>query len=118
MGSGVAKALYLKHGIIREKYMQIPKELMRLGKVQAIQINDELTVYNCFTQEYYGNDGKRYGSPSAIKECLEKVIQNHAGETIYMPRIGCGLAGLTWDTDVLPILESFDSDVDIVVCDI
>jgi len=40
---------------------------------------------------------------------------------IYMPRIGCGLGGLDWDTEVGPIVEKINElypRVEVFVCDL
>ena len=90
MGSGVAKVLYTKYPEVREVYMQGGKG--DLGSVTIVPINSELTIVNCYTQEFYGYDGKRYASPEALKGCM--FILSEMYEEVHLPAIGCGLAGL------------------------
>jgi O-acetyl-ADP-ribose deacetylase (regulator of RNase III) len=122
MGSGVAKALYTKWPQVKENYHEFgPKEL---GAFQIVPIYGNLQVANCFTQKYYGRDGKVYAEPSAIRKALGKVCEVASDllgvTTIYIPRIGCGLGGLDWEGDVVPVLEGLETKypVTFVVCDL
>lgn len=122
MGSGLARDLYEKWPLIKTAYHSIGKQYMYLGRVQEVQVEHKVTVLNCWTQEHYGSDNKRYASPEAIAACLKIAFQKAASlnQTLYLPRIGCGLAGLDWNNDVLPILNSLcelDPFVQVVVCD-
>jgi O-acetyl-ADP-ribose deacetylase (regulator of RNase III) len=72
-----------------------------LGQVQFVQVEEELWVANLIGQhkinkDENGNAPIRY---EAILEGLEKVGQFATDKkaTVHMPRIGCGLAGGTWD---------------------
>ena len=108
MGSGVARALYDKWPEVKEDYLKFKD--MELGVVQTVQVEPSLYVVNCFTQEHYGRDGRRYASPEAISEALDRVCNfvrksPFLPEEIYLPRIGCGLGGLDWVRDVGPILQ-------------
>lgn len=72
-----------------------------LGQVQFVQVEEQLWVANLIGQhkinkDENGNAPIRY---EAILLGLEKVGQfaNDQKATVHMPRIGCGLAGGTWD---------------------
>ncbi len=111
MGSGVAKALYEKWCYVREEYVELPIEEMRLGNVQLVHVDNDLWVANCFTQEFYGSDGKRYADVEAINKCLEQIrydAESLGIYNIYSPQIGCGLGGLDWESEVLPLFERFE----------
>ncbi len=72
----------------------------KLGEVQFVKVEDDIYVANMIGQrglrKVRGIPPVRY---DAIEEGLKKVadfaIENNA--TIHMPRIGCGLAGGSWD---------------------
>ena len=77
------------------------KENFYLGAVQFVQVDNGIWVANLIGQhrikkDEYGNAPIRY---EAISAGLENVsilaIENKA--SVHMPRIGCGLAGGTWD---------------------
>lgn len=79
-----------------------------LGEVQFVQVENNMWVANLIGQHnIYRN---RSGIPpiryEAVLEGLQKVtqfaIENQA--SVHMPRIGCGLAGGTWDK-IEPIIE-------------
>jgi O-acetyl-ADP-ribose deacetylase (regulator of RNase III) len=77
------------------------KENFELGTVQFIQVEDDLWIGNMIGQHGIKSGiGRvppiRY---NAIETALEKVADfaTENGASVHMPRIGCGLAGGTWD---------------------
>ncbi len=111
MGSGVARALFEKWPAVKREYhLYEPKEL---GEVQFVQVEQELWVANCFTQEDYGRENKRYADPDAIETCLRKVF-GFVKRSLFLPNevhmvpIGCGLGGLDYEEDLLPVLSRIE----------
>lgn len=123
MGAGVAKALYEKWPMIRQQYIQVHPDDRILGRVQRVIATPMVLVYNCFTQWGYGSKG-RYADPTAISTCLNTVMRDASRNRyneIFIPPIGCGLGGLDYEKDLLPVLKELDETykrVDITVCDI
>lgn len=131
MGAGVALAIRHTWPKAYSQYVNLVRQYADsselLGMVQIVQVGDHegfdnLYVANCLTQEACGNDGKVYADIGAITEALGNVIAFAETKNLplYLPKIGCGLGGLKWDKDVLPILKelSTDTTIDIYVCDI
>ena len=130
MASGVALAIRTKWPAVYKSYMESynymkSKNFLWLGRAFPgyIDIANELVVFNGFTQEYYGRDGRAYATVEAIQSCLEDVYKFaiESGITdIYIPRIGCNLGGLNWD-QVGPMIEEFETSknglINITVCD-
>jgi len=121
MGSGVARALYMQWPIVKAEYHK--RGSMVLGDTQFVEVEPGLVVVNCFTQEYYGRDGERYASPHALKEALTLVAYEACDrdlDAVYIPRIGCGLGGLDWEEDVVPVLLEIEKylRLNFVVCDV
>lgn len=123
--SGVAGQIRKRWPIAYEKYKELigNGNLNYIGAIQMVPIyeNDTLFVANCFTQKFYGRNG-RYAIPSAIESSLSQVFKyaDQLDLPIYMPKIGCGLGGLGWEIEVLPIVERLDKTfarVDTYVCD-
>ncbi len=83
----------------REWYRK--QENFSLGQVQFVQVEDSLWVANLIGQHQLNRD--EYGNPpiryEAVLSGLEKVGQFALDKkaSVHMPRIGCGLAGGTWD---------------------
>lgn len=103
IGSGIAKALYEKWPVIKDTYLSVPFKQMQLGLIQISSLERNLYVANCWTQNFFGRDGKRYASISAIRKCLAQVLvwcNINSVNKIYSPKIGCGLGGLDWELDV------------------
>ncbi len=125
MGSGVALAIKTKWPTIYTAYMDMPGGKEMLGGAHIINVSEDssLHVANCYTQEFYGPGDKKYASPEAIMKALDGVFSfAQINELpVYLPKIGAGLGGLDWETEVLPIVQHLDeefSDVDTFVCEI
>lgn len=121
MGSGVALALKNKFPIIYVRYMNHATGHDQLGAAELITVGEELHVANCYTQEFYGPGDKRYASVEAIEESLRGVytVAANLNLDVYLPKIGAGLGGLDWITDVVPIIEELNSqheNVDTYIC--
>lgn len=133
MGSGVAKALRDKYPTIFNPYTLMcaehantPSEL--LGQVCFVDVgldvipNTELIIANCFTQEYYGRDGKRYADANAVKTACDVAVALavELGLPFYMPKIGCGLGGLSWEDEIEPIITEIANNYNttVYVCDL
>lgn len=107
MGSGVALAIKTRWPIIYEEYMKHPQGKKALGTVQYIRIDSDLVIANCWTQEYFGNDGKVYADPDAVLKCIMDAIGycEQFNLELKSPKIAAGLAGLDWDSQVVPLFE-------------
>ena len=92
----------------REWYQNRDRSGFALGAVQFIKVEDDLWVANLIGQHGLAPAG---GVPPiryrAVREGLAKVAQfavdRDAG--VHMPRIGCGLAGGSWEAMQPLILE-------------
>lgn len=122
MGSGVALAIMRKWPRVYEAYMANLFGGQMLGTAHLINVgNDDLWIANCYTQEYFGSDGKQYASAEAIHDAFGFVFE-HARIyklPLYLPQIGAGLGGLDWELDVEPIINQYDETfetVDTTIC--
>lgn len=97
------------------------KNDFELGNIQIVQVSEYVYVINMIAQQGMktGSNGVpiRY---NAVEQCLEKVAEKakELNASIHMPRIGCGLAGGTWNK-VEPIIEKtvLTNDIDTYVYD-
>ncbi len=107
MGSGVALAIRNKWPEVFQAYVYYvggcggPENAdSYIGTVHFVGTKDEsVVVANCFTQNRYGKDGKKYASYDAIDSCMQSVreyLERNADEPVNFPLIGCGLGGLHW----------------------
>lgn len=84
------------------------KEGFELGKVQLVQVEEDIYVANLIGQRSIRKD--KDGNPpiryDAIKRGIVEVHQmaKELNATVHMPRIGCGLAGGKWER-IQPILD-------------
>jgi len=91
-----------------------------LGQVEHVEVEAELWVANLIGQAGYRSSG---GVPpvryEAIREGLQTVarVAGELGATVHMPRIGCGLAGGSWEK-MEPIIEGALEGVSVTVYDL
>lgn len=134
MGSGVAKAIRAKWPQVYERYHAFVAQLTKtvpprglLGLAQVINVGHDvidepnsLFVANVFTQENYGKDGKAYADINAVEHGLKQVMSFCRGADLplYMPLIGCGLGGLSWDDQVHPMVKQLQAEygIEVYVC--
>jgi len=98
------------------------KDGFKLGKVQFVQVEEDLWVANLIGQhkinkDENGNAPIRY---DAIEQGLEEVASFAIGNkaSIHMPRIGCGLAGGKWEMIEPIILKTLsDNNIEVTVYD-
>ncbi len=98
------------------------KENFELGEVQFVQVEPAIWVANLIGQHKIKTDS--LGIPpiryEAVSKGLEKVAQfaREKNASVHMPRIGCGLAGGTWDK-MEPIIQSSlrEKQIEVIVYD-
>lgn len=71
----------------------------KLGHVQIIEVEPDLSVANMIAQCGYGRGGVPPIRYDALRQCLVRVFERAAEvkATVHMPRIGTGLAGGRWE---------------------
>lgn len=108
MGSGVALAIKEKWPEVYVAFKRAPTGKVMLGTAHLINVSDDDTLFvaNCYTQLFYGKNG-RFASPKAIEDSLHSVYQwgDYHHLDVYMPKIGAGLGGLSWKTEVEPVVR-------------
>ncbi|RPE13504.1 Appr-1-p processing protein [Chitinophaga lutea] len=97
-------------------------ENFTLGKVQFVQVEADTWVANMLGQHKINKDEQ--GNPpiryDAVREVLMSVsaFAMEAQASVHMPRIGCGLAGGTWDMMEPVIVEELvERGVEVTVYD-
>jgi len=117
-GSGVAGAIAKCWPEAKLAYHRwhAKAENFALGMVQLVKLPDGIIVANMVAQHGYAYKGHPAIQYPALHMCLSKVAKRakELGASIHCPRIGCGLAGGTWDKVEPIILETMDG-VDVTV---
>jgi O-acetyl-ADP-ribose deacetylase (regulator of RNase III) len=103
-GAGFSGVLSRRWPMIESNYRQWWRSRngeLQLGDIQVVQVQSDTAVINMIGQHGIGPDED--GNPPIRYDGLEKALSN-AGVlisdekgTAHMPRIGCGLAGGSWD---------------------
>lgn len=126
MGGGVAKVLYKKYPEVKKVYheqtewhlyMAKQHSVDLLGDYHTIVTLDGKKIFNIYTQEYYGYREKKYVSYDAIYDAFVCIAESYGqnGESIAIPKIGCGLAGGNWDVVSRIIDDATGDDLDVYV---
>ena len=120
-GAGFVVALSRKWEAPERQYREwFSSERPELGEVQFVPVGDKVIVANLIGQMGLRGPGNevpvRY---DAIRQGLETVAEHaqkhHA--TVHMPRMGCGLAGGSWD-EIEAIINDVMPDIRVRVYDI
>lgn len=111
MGAGIARRI---KELYREAYdadtYTVYGDKSKLGTYSKWNFPDldyfvDKTIVNAYTQYNYGIiDNKIPFSYKAFEKVMTKINEDFPTQEIFMPRIGCGLAGADWDK-VKEILE-------------
>lgn len=117
MASGVAKYIKEKWPVVYNDFMSKPTGKGMLGFTSFIEVEPDVTVVNCYTQEFFGRDGKRYADLDAVSMSLTDVFTKagQLSKKVCMPKIGCGLGGLDWESEVKPIVVNLSEKFDVNV---
>lgn len=106
-------------------------EVFALGNVGWAMVEPGLWVANMIAQTGYGKSGSHQHKTEeeeadlppiryeALRTCLFKVAESARikGSTIHAPRIGCGLAGGSWDK-IEPLIQETMPDLQIYIYDL
>jgi len=125
-GAGFVLALskkWSKPEIEYKKWKKTFPDKFKLGNIQQVYVGDGIYVANMIAQKL----GKKYQPPirySALDKCLIKLsyfaqeTKDKYGKTvsIHAPRIGCGLAGGTWD-EIEYFINKHLSEFDVYIYD-
>ena len=111
MGKGIAVLFRDKFGGQDELRKQNPK----VGGVCSLP-SGSVRIYYLITKPKYW-DKPTYETLRASVEAMRVDMAQRQLKRIAMPRIGCGLDGLKWDT-VRSIIEQVfvDSGIDVLIC--
>lgn len=101
-GAGFSRALRYKWPAAQRsfrRWAEGDRRNLRLGRVHAGPVDENLTVVSMVAQHGYGASPKPRIRYAALKECLEQLgkVAADRGATVHMPKIGSGLAGGSWD---------------------
>lgn len=102
-GKGFVMAISKRWPEPEKKYREWFKsrDNFTLGQVQFVQVEKDLWIANAIGQHKINRDEQ--GNPpiryDAVLSGLDKVgsFATEINASVHMPRIGCGLAGGTWD---------------------
>ena len=120
-GSGFAGAVAKKWPQVREAYRawHARGDNFALGMVQLVKLPEGIVVANMIAQHGYSYADHPAIQYPALHLCLTKVTRRakEMRASVHMPRIGCGLAGGTWDKVERIILETM-GDLEVTVYDL
>ncbi len=109
-GAGFVLAISKRWKKPEEEYKNLfnTKPHPKLGEIQFVKTEEDIYVANLIGQRHIVAD--RDGRPpiryEAVETGLEKLAQfaKEISASVHMPRIGCGLAGGSWEK-IEPLIE-------------
>ena len=120
-GAGFVVAISKKWKQPEREYRAMSPSERRLGNVQLVVVEDNVTVANLIGQRdiksnSYNVPPVRYG---AIEQGLKKIAEwaESTNASIHMPRIGCGLSGGKWSIMEKVIESAIGDNVPVYVYD-
>jgi O-acetyl-ADP-ribose deacetylase (regulator of RNase III) len=115
MGAGIALEFRTRFPGMYQKYvMQCNAGLAQLGSTDHWEETDFKTKqftygYNLFTQVMPGSNARLVGIDYALRRTLAHM-RLHGFQQLALPKIGCGIGGLDWESQVLPVFEEAGKD--------
>lgn len=109
MNSGVARAIRERFPAAFRADCETPAgDIRKLGSFSRAKIDGLGHIFNLYGQYNYGRDGKKYTRVDKLEEAMDSaavwLASRGEGQTICLPKLGCGLGGADWDSEVEPIL--------------
>lgn len=105
-----------------EKYYKIWKENFKLGEIQIVKVEGNISVCNMIGQHgIYPKNGIPPVRYDAIKECLNKVAKycKENNSSVHAPRFGSDLAGGKWEEiEKLINEELISKDIPVYIYDL
>lgn len=117
MGAGIAKAIKKKYyGAYAVDKKTKYGDVNKLGSITTYyDEDDDVTIINAYIQHHY-KGADVLVEYSALRSCLKEIKEQHAGQTIGLPLIGCGLAGGDWGVVEGIIKDELrDEDVTVII---
>jgi O-acetyl-ADP-ribose deacetylase (regulator of RNase III) len=114
MGAGIAKTFKNQYIGMYKEYKRLCGEgIFNAGEGYIYKTDDNRYIFNLATQGSLSGAAIEYVDSSFkwMKEQMLKLGINY----VAIPKIGCGLGGLDWENDVLPIIENVFDQKDIVI---
>lgn len=108
-GAGFSGAVAKKWPAVRDNYRMWWRKNqghLKLGEIQEVMVQSDIRVINMIAQKGIVSDENPAPIDyEALNECLNKagVLISREKGAAHMPRIGCGLAGGTWE-EVEPLV--------------
>lgn len=106
MGAGVARLVRRKYPSVFYTYAEACLAgSFRVGSAQPVWVNDQdRLVYNLGTQRAPGPDATSWGIFLSFANMGEDLIKQNL-YTVAICRIGAGIGGLHWETQVVPAIQ-------------
>lgn len=114
MGSGIARTVKDKYPSVFEDY----KRAIRSGVLQpgSVRISPalehpKLFIANISSQIEMGANADLHLLEAGLRRLLLTMELDYETHQVALPRIGAGIGGLDWDTQVLPLIERLDEEM-------
>jgi O-acetyl-ADP-ribose deacetylase (regulator of RNase III) len=105
MGAGIAKPFKEKFPLMYEEYcLMCRHETLHVGGCFAYYAGNGRWIYNIASQDEPGPFARVRWLSTGLRDALIHARRYKVDE-IALPQIGCGIGGLDYKTDALPVFE-------------
>lgn len=118
-GRGFVLALSRRWKAPEMKYRALGPKECRLGVLQFVMVDTDITVANMVAQRGLGDGRQCLVDFYALGNCLRSVrdYAKTIEASVHMPRIGCGLGGARWE-QIEPIVAATFPETSVYVYDL
>jgi O-acetyl-ADP-ribose deacetylase (regulator of RNase III) len=121
MGSGVARWFRQAYPEMYRVYRDLcQRQELRIGNVLVWHTEDH-SILNLPTKRHWAEPSRLDDVEVGLRIVRDFFDRSYAftplTHNIAMPRIGCGLGGLRWDTQVAPLVAEILDGWEVTVCD-
>lgn len=114
MGAGIAKEFKARYFDMFKEYRKLCGDgSFNVGEGYIYKTTDNKYIFNLATQGSFA--GATTDNISACFIWMKNKLESLNVTRLAMPRIGCGLGGLNWDNQVLPLLEDILGEEELII---
>ena len=112
-GAGLAKEFKVRYPVAQSLYEARCRSGFRIGELMFVRERNDMVVY--FPTKIHWRQPSQL---EYIERGLERFVKEYARfnmSSVAFPALGCGLGGLNWQDDVLPLMLKVLANVDLLV---
>lgn len=118
MGAGLAKEFKDRYPGMFSIYKTYCKNnLLNPGKIAIVvaDLESDKRILLFPTKQHWQDQSKLEWIEDGLQELAMQIYSGIITDPIAMPKIGCGLGGLDWDSQVKPLIEKYLGNLNLLI---